>query len=307
MNVGEKKVAVLIPCHNEALTIAKVVDDFRAAVPGAEIYVFDNCSTDETAAIAKAHGAKVVFEPRKGKGYVVESMFAMVKADHYIMVDGDDTYPASCAAGLLGPVAAGEADMVVGARLADYTQKSFRPLHVFGNNLVRGLVNWIGGTELHDIMSGYRAFNRRVVEKIPVIAGGFEVETEMTIQMLYYRLKIVEVNIPYKERPEGSESKLHTFRDGSRVLWKIFRLFRACKPLTFFGSVAIVLFVLGVVAGFAPIRDYITNPDHYVSHIPRAILAMGLMIISFISAVLGILLHAINWRFWELHNVITRR
>jgi glycosyltransferase involved in cell wall biosynthesis len=302
-----EKIAVLIPCYNESPTIGKVVDDFRAALPGAAVYVFDNNSTDNSAAIAREHGAIVHKEPRKGKGFVVESMFAAVDADYYVMVDGDDTYPADYAAKLLEPLAAGEADMAVGARLANFTDKSFRPMHLFGNNLVRRLVNWVGDTNLRDIMSGYRAFTRRVVERIPVVSAGFEIETELTIQMLYYRLRIVEIDVPYRERPAGSVSKLRTFSDGSRVLWKIFSLFRACKPLTFFGSTAIVLLVLGVAAGTFPIHDYFTAPDHYVSHVPLAILAVGLILLACISAVLGILLHAINWRFWELHNVLTRK
>lgn len=303
----ELRTAVLIPCHNEELTVGKVVDDFRRELPQAAIYVFDNCSTDKTADIAAQHNTVVIKEPRKGKGFVVEKMFECVDADIYIMVDGDDTYPASEVHKLIGPVYAGDADMVVGARLSSYTEESFRPLHVFGNNLVRKLVNWIGHTQLTDIMSGYRAFNRSVVEHIPVVSSGFEVETEITIQMLYYRMKIAEVQIPYKRRPEGSESKLNTIGDGFKVLWKIFSLFRAFKPLTFFGSVGIALFELGLAAGFAPLYDYITDPNHFVRHIPLAILATGLVLLSAGCFFLGILLHALNWRLRELHNVLTRK
>ncbi len=302
----ELRTAVLIPCHNEELTVGKVVDDFRRELPTAAIYVFDNCSTDKTAEIAAQHKAVVIKEPRKGKGFVVEKMFECVDADIYVMVDGDDTYPADEVHKLIGPVYAGDADMVVGARLSSYTEKSFRPLHIFGNNLVRKLVNWIGNTQLTDIMSGYRAFNRRVVEHIPVVSSGFEVETEITIQMLYYRMKIAEVQIPYKHRPEGSESKLNTIQDGLKVLWKIFSLFRAFKPLTFFGGVGIAFFILGLAAGFAPLYDYITDPNHFVRHIPLAILATGLVLLSAGCFFLGILLHALNWRLRELHNVLTR-
>lgn len=303
----EQRIAILIPCLNEAVTIGKVIDDFRRELPDATIYVFDNCSTDATVAIAEEHGAMVIKEPRKGKGFAVESMFHNVNADAYLMVDGDDTYPAEYARKLLEPVLAGDADMVVGARLTNYTDKSFRPLHVFGNNLVRQLVNWVGNAQLTDIMSGYRAFNHRVRDRIPVISSGFEIETEITIQMLYYRLKIAEVGIPYQKRPTSSESKLRTFRDGFRVLWKIFSLFRACKPLTFFGSCGLVFMALGLVAGFFPIYDYFTNPNHYVEHVPLAILTVGLIILSGSCIFLGILLHALNWRFWELHNVLTRK
>ncbi len=299
------KTAVLIPCCNEEVAIGKVIDKFRQELPSAVIYVFDNCSTDATATVAAEHGAVVMKEPRKGKGFVVESMFDRIDADLYVMVDGDDTYPADYAKKLLEPVIAEDADMVVGARLAGYTDKSFRPLHVFGNNLVRWLVNWAGNAKLTDIMSGYRAFNRRVVERIPVVSSGFEIETEMTIQMLYYRLRIVEVDVPYQPRPTGSESKLRTFSDGFRILWKIFSLFRAFKPLTFFGGLGLILLVLGLLAGILPIYDYLT--DHYVYHVPLAILATGLIILSGSCIFLGILLHALNWRFWELHNVLTRR
>lgn len=301
------KIAVLIPCYNEAATIEKVVTDFRRNLPQAEIYVFDNCCTDDTAQIARRAGATVLREPRKGKGFVVESMLDRVEADCCVMVDGDDTYPADKVADLLEPVLADEADMAVGARFADYGEKSFRPMHVLGNNLVRGLINRIFGAQLTDILSGYRAFNRRVVRRVPVVSSGFEVETELTIQMLYHRLKIVEVQVPYRGRPQGSHSKLNTFSDGFRVLWKLFSLFRAFKPLTFFGGAGLVLFVLGILAGIPPVHDYMTDSKHYVHHVPLAILATGLMTLSAGSVFLGVLLHAINWRFKELHNVLVRR
>jgi glycosyltransferase involved in cell wall biosynthesis len=301
------KTAVLIPCHNEEITIGKVIDEMHRELSSATIYVFDNCSTDSTAKVAKEHGAIVIKEPRLGKGYVVESMFSRIDADTYVIIDGDDTYPANYASKLLEPLLAGDADMVVGARLSNYEDNSFRPLHVFGNNLICRLVNWMGSAQLTDIMSGFRAFNRRVVECIPVVSSGFEIETEMTIQMLYYRMKIVEVDIPYQNRPAGSESKLHTFRDGFRVLWKLFSLMRAFKPLTFFGGVGLLFLFFGIIAGTPPIRDYLGDPNHMVRHIPLAILATGLILLSGISIFLGILLHAINWRFRELHNVLTRK
>ena len=306
MTPPTQRIAVLIPCHNEQATIAKVIDDFRAALPEAAIYVFDNCCTDRTAAIAAEHGAVVLSEPRQGKGFVVENMLDRVEADCYVMVDGDDTYPAEKAHDLLAPVMAGSADMAVGARLAEYDDRSFRPLHVMGNNLVRGLINRIFHAKLTDIMSGYRAFNRRVVRRIPVVSSGFEVETELTVQMLYYRLKIVEVPVAYRGRPEGSASKLRTFRDGFRVLWKIFSLFRAFKPLAFFGGAGIVLAALGVLAGIPPVMDYLRDPQHYVRHVPLAILAMGLVLLAAGCVFLGLLLHAINWRFKELHNIAVR-
>ena len=298
-------IAVLIPCYNEEPTIGKVVDDFRRELPQASVLVFDNRSADRSAEIAAAHGAVVLKEPRPGKGFVVQSMLERVDADLYVMVDGDDTYPAERVHELLAPVLAGDADMCVGARLSDYTQQSFRPLHVVGNKLVRSLVNWVGGASLTDIMSGYRAFSRRVADRLPVVSAGFEVETEMTIQMLYYRMRIVEVQVPYRERVEGSESKLRTVRDGLRVLWKIFTLFRSFKPLTFFGSLALLWLAAGLAAGIAPIHDYVSH--RFVYHVPLAILATGLVGLASLSGVVGLLLHAFNWRLLELHSIVTRR
>ena len=303
----EGKIAVLIPCHNEAATIGKVVEDFRAQLPTADIYVFDNCCTDETARIAAAAGATVLIEPRKGKGYVVESMLDRIEADYYVMVDGDDPYPAERVGDLLETVISGQADMAVAARLADYDDRSFRPLHVAGNALVRKLINKIFGSNLTDTLSGYRAFNRRVSQRIPIVSAGFEVETELTIQMLFYGLRIVEMQVAYRGRPAGSHSKLDTFRDGARVLWKTFSLFRAFKPLTFFGSMGLLFFALGVLAGIPPVYGFVASGYRQVHRFPLAILATGLMLLAFGSVFVGILLHAINWRFKELHNVLVRK
>lgn len=299
------RIAVLIPCYNEEKTIGKVVRDFRARLPDADIVVFDNNCSDRTVDCAVEAGARVLSEPRQGKGFVVEQMFDRVDADFYVMVDGDDTYPADRVHDILEPVMLGAADMVVGARLSEFTEKSFRPLHVLGNGLVRGLINRIFRTNLTDILSGYRAYNRRVVSRLPIVSPGFEVETELTVQMLYHRLKLEEVQVPYRERPAGSFSKLRTFRDGFRVLWKIFNLFRSFKPLTFFGGVGIVFFALAALAGWGPITDYIEH--RYVYRVPLAILATGLVLLAAGSTFVGILLHAINWRFIELHSVVTRR
>ena len=299
--------AILIPCHNEETTIGKVIEDFRAQLPDAAIYVFDNCCTDRTAAIAGEHKARVIYEPRKGKGFVVESMFAAVRADFYVLVDGDDTYPAECVHDLLTPVLAGKADMVVGARLSQYEQESFRPLHVFGNRLVCNLINRIFRAQLSDIMSGYRAFSCKVIQRIPVVSSGFEVETELTVQMLYYRLKIAEIKVPYRGRPGGSVSKLRTLPDGFRVLWKLFSLFRNFKPLTFFGSLGILVFLLGVLAAIPPAYGYIRSGYQETTHAFLAILAPSLILLSSGLVFFGLLLHAINWRLKELHNVMIRR
>jgi glycosyltransferase involved in cell wall biosynthesis len=300
------KIAVLIPCYNEEAAVGKVIDDFKQQLPDADIIVFDNNSTDQTYRIAREHGAQVIPEPRQGKGFVVETMFNLSGYDLYIMVDGDDTYPAESVHELIEPVLKGRADMAVGARLSDYTDQSFRNLHVVGNKLVRFCINKIMGSDLNDILSGYRVFNRRTLQTIPIVSSGFEIETELTIQTLYYQRMIIEVQVPYRQRPPGSVSKLHTFRDGFRVLWKLFSLYRSLKPLTFFGGIGLLLFVLGLLVGYLPVHDYFTNPDHYVEHVPSAILAAGLVLLSWLFVFTGLLLHMMNRRFRELHNVLTR-
>jgi glycosyltransferase involved in cell wall biosynthesis len=304
--IRQARVALLIPCLNEERTIGKVVDDFRAELPEADIIVIDNCCTDRTAGVAAEHGAIVIREARKGKGFAVETMFDRIDADVYVMVDGDDTYDPRAIHRLIEPILAGEADMVVGARVSADAAESFRRFHVLGNNLVRWLVNVVGGAQLSDIMSGYRAMTRRAVLRLPVVSAGFEIETDLTLQMLYYGMRIVEIPVAYGARPQGSFSKLRTFKDGSLVLWKIFTLFRSFKPLTFFGVIGMGFLLMGLIAGIAPLNDYLTQPDHFVRHVPSAVLAMGLTIVAFGTIFVGILLHALNWRIRELHNVLTR-
>ncbi len=300
------KLAILIPCHNEEITIGKVIQDFHSKLPDASIYVFDNCCTDRTAEIARQQGAIVLPEARQGKGYVVESMLGSVNSDLYVMVDGDDTYPAEYVHALIEPVRLGKADMMVGARLGGGSGGSFRPLHLLGNKLVCSLINKIFGARLTDIMSGYRAFNRKVVQRIPIVSSGFEVETELTVQMLYYQLKIMEIEVPYRARPRASASKLQTLPDGIRVLWKIFSLFRNFKPLTFFGGTGLILLVMGIIAGVPPVYNYVHSGYAEVGNIPLAILSMGLILLASSLGFLGIILHAVNWRFKELHNVLIR-
>jgi glycosyltransferase involved in cell wall biosynthesis len=306
VGVRQARLALLIPCFNEERTIGKVIDDFRRELPDADIIVIDNCCTDATPTVAADHGALVVREPRKGKGFAVETMLDRFDADIYIMVDGDDTYDASAVHRLIEPILNGDADMTVGTRLSSHRPGSFRPLHVLGNDLVRRLVNLVGRAQLTDIMSGYRGISRRAALRLPVVSAGFEIETDLTMQMLYYGMRIVEVPTAYGVRPEGSVSKLRTFRDGFVVLWKIFTLFREFKPLTFFGGVGLIFLALGVLAGLPPINDYLYEPNHFVKHVPLAILATGLTIVGFGNVFLGILLHALNWRIRELHNVLTR-
>ena len=299
------RIAVLIPCLNEEVTISKVVQDFRKELPGATIYVFDNNSTDRTAELAEAEGAVVIPERKRGKGYVIASMFRKVEADYYVMVDGDDTYSALHVQALLQPLLDGEADMTVATRLNEYEEESFRPLHVFGNNLVRSLVNWIFNSNLEDIMSGYRGFSRELVQNLPVLASGFEVETEMTIRVLDYGYTIQEVTVPYRERPEGSFSKLNTFRDGFRVLYQIASIARSYKPILFFGVLALFFGLIGLIAGGEVIVDYAV--DGYVNKVPTAILAVGCMLLCFGSIGIGAILDTLNARFREVLRLLQRK
>lgn len=310
MDINNKaKIVILIPCLNEEITIGKVIHDFQDAIPEAKIIVFDNNSTDRTAAIAREWGAEVIPESRPGKGHVVASMFRKVDADYYVIVDGDDTYSAEHVRKLLEPVMKEQADMAVAVRLAEYTATSFRPLHVFGNNLVCRLVNWIFKSNLSDIMSGYRAFSRELLQSIPILSSGFEVETEMTIRILDYGFRIKEVPLPYRERPEGSVSKLRTFHDGFRVLAEIARIAKAYKPFTFFGGIGLAFILAGGISGIWVILDYLE--DEYVNKVPTAILATGFMLLGFGSMGIGILLNTISYRFREnmrqLHKIIRSR
>jgi len=310
MDINNKaKIVILIPCLNEEITIGKVIHDFQDAIPEAKIIIFDNNSTDRTAAIARECGAEVISESRPGKGHVVASMFRKVDADYYVIVDGDDTYSAEHVWKLLEPVKKEQADMAVAVRLAEYTATSFRPLHVFGNNLVRRLVNWIFKSNLSDIMSGYRAYSRELVQSIPILSSGFEVETEMTIRILDYGFRIKEVPLPYRERPEGSVSKLRTFQDGFRVLAEIARITKAYKPFTFFGVIGLAFILAGGISGIWVILDYLE--DEYVNRVPTAILATGFMLLGFGSMGIGILLNTISYRFREnmsqLHKIIRSR
>ena len=247
------KVAVLLPCYNEAVTIEKVVRDFRAELPEAEIWVYDNNSSDGSADLAQAAGALVRRVPQQGKGHVVRRMFQEVDADVYVMVDSDDTYPANEVHQLIQPVLAGEADMVNGDRLSStYMQENKRPGHNFGNTLVCTLIRLLWGPRVNDVMTGYRAFSRLFVKSCPVLAQGFEIETEMTLHTIDKRMSLIEVPVQYRDRPEGSVSKLNTVSDGIRVLKTIFNLFRFYRPELFFGAVGTVL-LLCALALFVPV------------------------------------------------------
>lgn len=243
------KIAVLIPCYNEAMTVAQVVSDFKKALPEAVIYVYDNNSSDGTAEIAKAAGAVVRHEYQQGKGNVIRRMFQEVNAECYIMTDGDNTYPAEAAPQLVDQVMNNGADMVVGDRLSStYFTQNKRPFHNFGNELVRSSIRFMFHSSIKDIMTGYRAFSFRFVKSFPVLSKGFEIETEMSIFALDRNMRVTNVVIDYRDRPEGSESKLNTYFDGMKVLGTIAKLFRNYKPLAFFGIVA--FFLLLIAAGF---------------------------------------------------------
>lgn len=261
------KIAVLIPCYNEAQTIGKVIADVKANLPEATIYVYDNNSSDDTAAIAKKAGAVVRHEYKQGKGNVIRRMFREIDASCYLMIDGDDTYPLNCAREMVDKVLNHNADMVVGDRLSStYFTENKRPFHNFGNSLVRGSINYLFHSDIKDIMTGYRAFNYLFVKSFPVLSKGFEIETEMTIHAVHNNMQVDNVIVDYRDRPEGSESKLNTYSDGIKVLRMIVRLFKNYKPLAFFGTIAFVLSALAI-GFFLPVLFEFLN-THQVLKFP---------------------------------------
>ena len=288
-----KGVAVIIPCYNEAVTIGKVVDDFRRVLPEADVYVYDNNSSDGTGDIARAHGAIVKVERRQGKGNVVRQMMRDIDAEAYLMVDGDDTYPAEAAPALLAPLFADEADMVVGDRLSNgtYGEENDRAFHGFGNDLVRFLIKAIYGFEFSDVMTGYRAYNKVFAKTMPVLSPGFEIETELSIHAVDKRWRIAEVPIDYRDRPEGSESKLSTFSDGFKVLMMIMSLFKDYKPLALFSWVALLFVVLGLVAGVPVIAQFAATG--LVPKLPTALLAVGLVFVGLLCFACGLILDTV--------------
>ena len=288
------KIAVIIPCYNEELTIAKVINDFKGELPEADIYVYDNNSKDNTGKIARDHGAIVVKESRQGKGNVVRAMFRDIDADIYIMVDGDDTYPAEAARELIQPIINNEADMVIGDRLSNgtYEKENKRAFHNLGNNLVQGLIGLLFKNEIKDIMTGYRAFSYRFVKTFPVLSKGFEIETEMSIHALDKKFRLKEIPIEYRDRPDGSESKLNTFRDGYRVIKTLLELFKDYKPLLFFGSISIFSLVLGLLVGIPVIAEFVLT--RFITKVPSAILAVGFIVVSVTSLSCGLILDTIS-------------
>lgn len=296
-------IAVLIPCYNEAVTIAKVVDDFKRELPQASIYVYDNNSSDGTADIARAHGAIVRRETRQGKGNVVRQMMRDIDADYYLMVDGDDTYPAEAAVDLIMPLVLNEADMTVGDRLTNgtYGEENKRAFHGLGNNLVRWLIKVIYGFNFHDVMTGYRAYNKVFAKTMPVISPAFEIETELSIHAVDKRWRIVEVPIVYRDRPEGSFSKLSTFGDGWKVLKCIGSLFKDYRPLALFGWLALILVVIGLCFGIPIVTEYYST--HLVPRLPSAIVAVAFVGAGALSLTCGLILDTVvknNRKNYEL-------
>ncbi|TCE94608.1 glycosyltransferase family 2 protein [Bifidobacterium longum] len=285
---NDTSIAVLLPCYNEEVTIGKVVRDFKDSLPDATIYVYDNNSTDRTAEIAEAEGAIVRREPRQGKGNVIRAMFEDIDADVYVMADGDDTYPADAAPAMVAKVLEGY-DMVIGDRLSStYFQENKRPFHNFGNRLVRGSINHLFRAHVTDIMTGYRAFSFTFVKTYPVLSRGFEVETEMTIHSLNNNLRLYEMPIQYRDRPEGSVSKLDTVGDGIKVMSTIFRMIREYKPLPFFGGLGLIIGIVGIVLCGTVTFEFAKTG--VVTHFPTLIGAVMLVITGLLLIIAGIIL-----------------
>jgi glycosyltransferase involved in cell wall biosynthesis len=290
------RVAVLSPCFNEEITIADVVSQFQKELPDALVCVFDNNSTDKTAERARESGAHVIHEPRRGKGFVVQSIFRHIDADVYVLVDGDATYPASAVHSIIAPIAAGEADMVVGSRLHAQSRSEFKHLNRWANRLVLFILRLVFGVRLTDVLSGYRAFNRSFVKNLALFGGGFEIETELTIKAAARGYRILEVPVDLVGRPEGSHSKIHFFRDGMLILTTILTLFRDYKPLTFFGSLGLLFLAVALVPGLAVVAEYFKSG---LVKLPAAVVASGLVVCGLVLGAIGLLLHSIARRAQE--------
>ncbi|SFB37400.1 Glycosyltransferase involved in cell wall bisynthesis [Collimonas sp. OK607] len=297
--VSNKKIAVILPAYNEELTIAETIRAFREALPEAVIYVVNNNSRDRTREIAGqvlqelACPGRVIDEPRQGKGSALRRAFIEIDADIYVLADADLTYPAYQARELMAPVIEGRADMVVGDRRSngDYARENQRSFHSFGNGLVQWMVNRLFHARLVDIMSGYRVFSRDFVKTYPVLAEGFQIETDMTLHALHKRMRIVEIPVSYKDRPAGSVSKLNTLSDGTRVLFAIAQIFRYYRPLAFFSVLSIIMLLLGFSAGIPVFDDWIQY--RYIYHVPLAILATGLCIAAVMALGIGLILDSV--------------
>ena len=302
----KNKIAVLIPCYNESKTIAKVVKDYKRVLPEADIYVYDNNSSDGTDKIAKKAGAIVKYEYRQGKGNVIRSMFKDIEADCYLMIDGDDTYPAENAREMCDLVLEGKADMVIGDRLSStYFTENKRPFHNLGNRLVRGLINKLFKSNVRDIMTGYRAFSYEFVKTFPVLSKGFEIETEMTIHALDKNFLLKELPVNYRDRPVGSVSKLNTYRDGFRVLKTIGRLFKEYKPAIFFSIIGLIFLIIAVVFAVPVFAEYFETG--LVPRYPTLIFSGFMLIVSILMFVCGVLLEVVVKKHRQLFELILIR
>ena len=301
----ENKIAVLIPCYNEAKTIEKVVKDFKKALPSADIYVYDNNSTDGTDKIAKKAGAIVRYEKKQGKGNVIRTMFKEIDADCYLMIDGDDTYPAKHAKEMCNYVLNDKYDLVIGDRLSStYFKENKRRFHNFGNKLVRRLINRLFKSNIRDIMTGYRAFSYEFVKTFPVLSKGFEIETEMTIHSLDKNFSIKEIPVDYRDRPKGSVSKLNTYSDGIKVLKTIARLFKEYKPMHFFGIISIIFFIITLIFVIPVFIDYFKTG--LVERFPTLIFSGFMLMVSLFSLMCGIILEVVvkkHRQLFELHLI----
>jgi glycosyltransferase involved in cell wall biosynthesis len=288
---GPHRIAVLVPCYNEEAAIGKVVKDFRSALPTAAIFVFDNNSTDRTAEIARTAGAKVFEEKHRGKGFVVRRMFADVDADIYVLVDGDATYDAPSARRMIGRLIDGQLDMVVGSRV-DADKVAYRMGHRTGNRILSSFVAWVFGPSFNDMLSGYRVFSRRFVKSFPVLSGGFEIETELTVHALELGLPVEEIETPYYARPEGSSSKLSTWGDGFRILLTIANLYRAERPLPFFASLGLIAALASIGLAIPIVVTFLETG--LVPRLPTAVLATGLMLLAFLCGAVGLVLDTVT-------------
>ena len=288
---AQMRIAVLVPCFNEEAAIARVIADFRKALPSADIYVYDNNSSDRTVAVACEAGAEVRSERRQGKGHVVRRMFADVDADIYVLVDGDATYDAASAPRMIDALVSDHLDMVVGLRV-DQAVAAWRPGHRIGNRMLTGFLSAVFGQAFKDILSGYRVFSRRFVKSFPVLSDGFEIETELTVHALELALPVTEIATPYYARPEGSVSKLSTWRDGLRILGTILKLYRSEKPLRFFTMIGVFLILISVGLAIPIIVTYLE--EGIVPRLPTAVLSMGLMILAVLSVSSGLVLDTVT-------------
>lgn len=298
----KSKIAVLIPCYNERKTVEKVVKDYKKALPEADVYVYDNNSTDGTDKLAKKAGAIVKYEYKQGKGNVIRSMFRDIDADCYLMIDGDDTYPSENAKEMCELILEGKADMVIGDRLSStYFTENKRPFHNLGNKMVRFLINRLFNNNVKDIMTGYRAFSYEFVKSFPVLSKGFEIETEMTIHAVDKNFKLIEVPVTYRDRPAGSESKLNTYSDGLKVLKTIATLFKEYKPAAFFNIISVICLIISLILGIPVVMEYFKTG--LVPRFPTLIVSGIALMIALLLSVTGIILQVIVKKHRQLYEL----